>query len=165
MNRQIILVAHDIRSCHNVGSLLRTADGLGVDEVYLTGYTPYPAMRGDKRLPHEAAKVDRQIVKTALGAEQSVEWKYEPEVDKVLVGLRKRGFKLVGLEQSPNSKNLTDFKPPTKVALIIGNEVTGLDSKLLALSSELVEIPMLGAKESFNVSAAAAIALYHLRFL
>lgn len=164
MDRQIILVAHDIRSCHNVGSLLRTADGLGVEKVYLSGYTPYPAMRGDGRLPHEAAKINRQISKTALGAEKSVNWEYAKKIDDVFEKLKSQGFPVVALEQAPNSKNLADFKPPAKIALIIGNEITGLSSKLMAVSSGLIEIPMLGAKESFNVAQAAAMALYHLRF-
>lgn len=161
--RSIILVVHDVRSAYNVGSLLRTADGLGVEEVYLTGYTPYPAAPKDSRLPHVAAKTSHQIAKTALGAEQSVNWQHEPDVNAAVDDLKTRGYEIVALEQAPKGIPLNDFEPPAKVALIVGNEVNGLSSEILALSSKIVMIPMSGKKESFNVAIAAAIALYHLR--
>src|SRR5579885_2599476 len=80
MPRQIVLIAHDLRSTHNIGSLLRTADGLGVEKVFITGYSPYPLMARDDRLPHLAQKLDRDIHKTALGAEQSVAWEHDVDV-------------------------------------------------------------------------------------
>ncbi len=164
MKPRLVLIAHDIRSCHNVGSLLRTADGLGVSKVYLTGYTPYPAVKNDERLPHIAAKNNRLITKTSLGAEKSVKWEYRRNLPAVVEELRSNGFKIIALEQAPNSINLPDYESTANVALIIGSEVGGIDAAILNLADEIIEIPMLGKKESLNVSVAAAIALYHLRY-
>jgi 23S rRNA (guanosine2251-2'-O)-methyltransferase len=138
--RQIVLIAHNLRSTHNVGSLLRTADGLGVTSVYLTGYTPYPLAAGDDRLPYIAQKLHKQIAKTALGAENSVAWR---------------------LEQTPHAVPLTEFKPPDKLAMIVGREVEGIEPEILQAAGLAVVIPMSGKKESYNVAIAAAIALYH----
>jgi 23S rRNA (guanosine2251-2'-O)-methyltransferase len=163
--RQIALIAHNLRSAHNVGSLLRTAEGLGVQQVILTGYTPYPLAKSDDRLPHLAQKVDRQIAKTSLGAEKTVNWHHGAEVDSVMAHLKRQGFVIAALEQAPGSIKLNEFRPPDKLALIVGREVEGLESEVLDNSDLIVEIPMLGQKESFNVAAAAAIALYHCRWL
>ncbi len=163
--RSIVLIAHDIRSCHNVGSLLRTADGFGVEHVYLTGYTPYPPIPGgDNRLPHLAAKIGQQIHKTALGAEESVAWTQQTDVLPLLEQLRSDGYVLAALEQAHASVSLPDFHAPTKVALLLGREVEGIDHELLKQVDVTLEIPMFGAKESFNVVQAAAAALYQLRF-
>lgn len=162
--RQIIVIAHDIRSCHNVGSLLRTADGLGVAKVYFTGYTPYPPLlTDDPRLPHLAAKIGRQIHKTALGAEASVDWQQAGDVTTILTKLKADGYHLVALEQAAGSIALPDYQPAAKIALLLGREVEGIASDLLAQVDDIVEIPMAGAKESFNVVQAAAMALYQLR--
>ncbi len=165
MNRSIILIAHNLRSCHNVGSLLRTADGLGVDKVFLTGYTPYPIMKKDERLPHIAKNADRMITKTALGAEQSVDWAHHQRIEDVLGNLRSNSYSIIALEQHKDSISLPMFHPEDKTALIVGREVEGIEPEILALADMTVEIPMLGQKESFNVTQAAAIALYHLRFI
>ncbi|HVX58788.1 MAG TPA: TrmH family RNA methyltransferase [Candidatus Saccharimonadales bacterium] len=162
--RDIVLVVHNVRSAHNVGSLLRTADGLGVSRVILSGYTPYPAGGKDERLPHIAAKVDRQIAKTSLGAEKTVHWERADELSGLAESLEADGYTVAALEQTEDSLNLNEFEPPEKVALIVGNEVKGLDERTLGLASVKVEIPMFGQKESFNVAVAAAMALYHLRF-
>ncbi|MBW3569305.1 TrmH family RNA methyltransferase [Candidatus Parcubacteria bacterium] len=162
--RQIVVIAHNIRSTHNVGALLRTCDGLGINKVYLTGYTPYPKQAADKRLPHLSTKIDKQIHKTALGAENSLPWEHNENILDVLGVLKEQGYKVAALEQSKNSIALADFRPPEKTALLLGSEVEGLDSKLLSLASATLEIPMFGEKESFNVVQAAAMALYHLRF-
>lgn len=163
--RRLVLVAHNIRSCHNVGSLLRSADSFGVEKVYLTGYTPYPAVPKDKRLPHLQQKISRQIHKTALGAEETVAWQNNKHPLDVIARLGKEGFLILALEQSPQAKNLTTFKSARNVALIVGNEITGIEPNVLEAVKTQVQIPMLGAKESLNVSVAAAIGLYHLRFL
>lgn len=163
--RSIVLVVHNVRSAHNVGSLLRSAEGLGVNEVYLTGYTPYPAMKNDKRLPHLAAKIDRRIAKTALGAQESVAWRYAKAVLPLLTRLKKAGYLLVALEQTPSSQSLDKFQAKGNMALIVGSEVGGLDKSVLKAADKHLEIPMRGHKESFNVSIAAAIALYHLQKL
>lgn len=162
--RSIIVIAHNIRSTHNVGSLFRTSEGLGVDRIYLTGYTPYPRHASDRRLPHLSDKINRQIHKTALDAENNLPWKHEESLLKVIEALKSQGYVIAALEQSANSTPLPEFQPPEKLALILGNEVSGLEPEDLALVSAILEIPMFGKKESFNVVQAAAIALYHLRF-
>ena len=163
--RRLVLIAHNVRSAHNVGSLLRTADGLCVEMVYLTGYTPYPESPQDDRPPHIRGKVSAAISKTALGAEKSVNWNYYADIQDCLDRLEKRGFTIAALEQTPVSRDITDFSPPSKVALVAGNEVEGLDEEILKNLKIHLRIPMLGAKESFNVAIAASIALYHLRYL
>lgn len=160
--RQIILIAHNLRSCYNVGALMRTAEGLGVEKIYLTGYTPYPKANDDERLPHLASKIDRQIAKTALGAEKLLAWQHEPDLAKVLREIGASGFMTAALEQARDSIKLADFKPPEKIALIVGREVEGLEPDVLASCDKILEIPMQGQKESFNVTAAAAMALYAL---
>lgn len=162
--RQLVLIAHDIRSCHNVGSLLRTAEGLGIHRVYLTGYTPYPLQSNDTRLPHIAQKMQKQIAKTALGAEEMVDWRHHESVARVIDSLKQEGFSVVGLEQSPNAVPLPEYSPPKKTALLLGREVEGIAPDVLRLCDQITEIPMVGKKESFNVVQAAAMALFHFSF-
>lgn len=162
--RQIIIIANNLRSIHNVGSLLRTADGLGIDKVILCGYTPHPSIPNDTRLPHEAAKIDRQIHKTALGAEESVDWDWQPDILPVIKKLKAEGYQIAALEQTPNSIKLPNFSPPGKMALILGREVEGVEPEVLEMCDISLEIPMFGQKESFNVTQAAAIAMYHIKF-
>jgi 23S rRNA (guanosine2251-2'-O)-methyltransferase len=163
--REIVVIAHDIRSIHNVGSLLRTAEGLGLEKVYFTGYTPYPLKDSDSRLPHLANKLHRQIQKTALGAEKTQLWEQSDDIQEVINNLKKTGYVIAALEQTSGSVLLPKFHPPEKLALLLGQEVEGLDPKLLALCSISLEIPMFGSKESFNVVQAAAMALYHCKFI
>ena len=162
--RDLILIAHNVRSSHNVGSLLRTADGLGVQHVYLTGYTPYPLAPKDSRLPHLAQKISRQIHKTALGAEDSLSWQHQDEIEPLLKELRAQGYLIGALEQTEGSISLPDFKPPAKLVIIVGREVEGIEADILKLVDLCLELPMLGSKESFNVVQAAAMALYHCRY-
>lgn len=164
---RIILVAHNLRSTHNVGSLLRTADGLGVERVILSGYTPYPLLEGadDDRLPHIAVKLDAQINKTALGAARSVDWSHESELLPVIAQLRSDGWLVAAIEQAADSVSLPDYQPPEKLVLIVGREVEGIEHEVLAACDAVLEIPMSGRKESFNVAQAAAMALYHCRYL
>ena len=161
---RIILIAHNLRSSHNVGSLLRTAEGLGVERVYLTGYTPYPVAPDDKRLPHLARKIDKQIAKTALGAEKMVGWEHREKIETLIDELRRENFTVVALEQGPNAVKLPGFRTPEKVALVVGREVEGIEPEVLETCDQIVEIPMQGKKESFNVVQATAMALYHMRF-
>jgi 23S rRNA (guanosine2251-2'-O)-methyltransferase len=163
--REIILIAHDIRSCHNIGSLLRTAEGLGVRHVYLTGYTPYPQTEHDARLPHLSRKIDKDIRKTALGAENLVAWSQANTIEEVIEPLRHDGYQIIGLEQTDNSLPLPDFRPPEKIAIVLGREVEGIDQSVLKLCDQTIEIPMFGQKESFNVVQAAAMVLYHCKFI
>lgn len=163
--RSIVVIAHDIRSAHNVGSLLRTCEGLGVRQVYLTGYTPYPPLvADDRRLPHISTKLGKQIRKTALGAEQLIPWSHFDDVSECITELKRQGYRIVALEQTSQSLPLPDYEPPQQVALLLGREVEGIHPDLLAQCDEAVVIPMFGQKESFNVVQAAAMALYHCQF-
>lgn len=160
---KIIVIAHNIRSTHNVGSIFRTCEGFGVTKFILSGYTPYPALPGDTRLPHIAEKLTKQIHKTALDAETMVPFEYQ-EIPNIEV-LKNNGFRIVALEQTETSINLKDYRPPEKVALVLGEEVYGVENNLLKQCDDIVEISMMGEKESFNVSVAAGIALYSLSVL
>lgn len=162
--RQIVLIIYNVRSAYNVGSLLRTADGLGVKQVIIGGYSPYPKQLSDKRLPHLADKTHHQIQKTALGAEISVKWKYVDSIEDCLEQLQSSGFIIAALEQTAEAIKLNQYSPPQKITLFVGNEVGGLEPEVLKRSDVHLQIPMLGVKESFNVAVAGAIALYHLRF-
>lgn len=162
--REIVLLVHDMRSCHNVGSLLRTAEGFGIQKIYFSGYTPYPAMDNDVRLPHISQKLTQQIHKTALGAESLVDWEYREDVSSTITELRQDGYAIVALEQNEHAIMLQDFQPPSKLVLLLGREVEGIAPELLNLVDTILEIPMLGHKESFNVVNASAVAMYQLRF-
>ncbi|MFI5270629.1 MAG: TrmH family RNA methyltransferase [Candidatus Saccharimonadales bacterium] len=163
--KDIILLVHDIRSAHNVGSLLRTAEGLGVSKVLLSGYTPYPSMPNDARLPHLSRKLTAQIDKTALGASEYISWEHIDEPYSLINELKASGYYIVGLEQTPDAINLSSFTAPDKCLLIIGREVEGVEQELLDVCDKTVYIPMAGKKESLNVVQATAIALYHLAYL
>ncbi len=156
----IVVIAHNIRSTHNVGAIFRTAEGFGVSKIILSGYTPYPKLLKDTRLPHIADKLTKQISKTALGAEALVPFEYLEQPP--LTELKSDGYRLVALEQAPNSISMASYKPNEKTALLLGEEVEGITKELLAECDDIIEIPMVGKKESFNVSVAAGIALYAL---
>lgn len=156
----IIVIAHNIRSTHNVGSIFRTSEGFGVSKIILSGYTSYPVMPSDTRLPHIADKLTAQIHKTALGAESMVPFEYQPAPD--LAALKTAGYRIVGLEQDARSITLNDYTTPDKIVLVLGEEVNGITPDMRSQCDDLVEIPMVGQKESFNVSVAAGIALYQL---
>ncbi len=161
--RSIAVIAHNIRSTHNVGSILRTADGFGVEEIYFTGITPYPATENDTRLPHISKKLTEQINKTALGAVATTKWSHNQDVIKLVDDLKQQGYRIIGLEQAKDSIPLSKYTPAEKCALILGNEVSGINKELLATCDDIVEIIMYGHKESFNVVQATAVALYALR--
>lgn len=163
--REIILVVHNVRSAHNVGSLMRSAEGLGVNKIYLSGYTPYPPAKNDNRLPHLRQKLARQIHKTALGAEFFVNWEYQPDVSLLIRQLRVEGYSLLALEQTPAAVSINRIKGGRRLALFVGNEVSGLEPMVLKQVKKHIQIPMSGRKESFNVAVAAAIALYRLRYM
>lgn len=157
---EIIVIAHNIRSTHNVGAIFRTSEGFGVTNIILSGYTPYPLIPRDTRLPHISRKLTDQIHKTALGAETIVPFEYQETPD--LATLRQSGYTVVGLEQDDRSVMLADYQPPQKIALLLGEEVEGITDTMRDACDDLIEIPMLGKKESFNVSVATGIALYAL---
>jgi len=160
---QLVVIAHNIRSCHNVGSIFRSCEGFGVERLYLTGYTPHPWYEGDPRLPHIASKLDKQISKTALGAEKLVPFTYDEHVQDAIKNLKKDGYRVIGLEQTPSSVPLPTFVASEKCALVLGEEVDGIPVDVQSLCDAFVEIPMKGRKESFNVSVATGIALYAMR--
>jgi 23S rRNA (guanosine2251-2'-O)-methyltransferase len=153
----VTLLLHNIRSAHNVGSIFRTADGFGVGRIILTGYTPYPKMFDDTRLPHIADKLTKQIDKTALGATASVPFEHH---DNLLTWLDQNRLPLVALEQSSRSTPLNAYRSPDKFVLVLGEEVNGVEDWILQRCDDVIEIPMKGTKESFNVGVAAAITLY-----
>lgn len=157
---EIIVIAHNIRSTHNVGAIFRTAEGFGIKKIILSGYTPYPKIANDRRLPHISEKLTTQIHKTALGAETIVPFDYQEYPD--IEALKTADFQIVGLEQAATSIPLPDYTAPKKIALILGEEVHGIPEELLSQCEDIIEIPMVGKKESFNVSVAAGIALYQL---
>ena len=157
---QIIVIAHNIRSTHNVGAIFRTSEGFGVSKIILSGYTPYPQIPNDPRLPHISRKLTDQIHKTALDAETIVPFEYQETPD--IESLRQAGYTLVGLEQDERSVMLPNYHPPQKIALLLGEEVEGITNSMRELCDDLIEIPMVGKKESFNVSVATGIALYAL---
>lgn len=158
----ITVVLVDIRSAHNVGAILRSCDGFGASAC-LVGVTPRPYHAGDDRLPHIARKNHDAVVKTALGAEQSVDISYFLNFDDCVATLKNDGWKIVGLEQSSESKSLKNMRMSEKTAVVVGREVEGLSTHEMKQCDELFEIPMVGSKESFNVAVAASIALYHMR--
>jgi tRNA G18 (ribose-2'-O)-methylase SpoU len=161
--RQIVLIAHNFRSTHNVGSLFRTAEGLGVNELILSGYTPYPKEENDNRLPYMADKLEKQINKAALGAQFSLKWRHTEDIAKPIGVYKDQGFKVIALEQDKNSHVITDLDYGDNIVLIVGNELIGLTTDVLGLCDQIIEIPMYGRKESYNVVQAAAMALFYLR--
>ncbi|MSR76084.1 MAG: TrmH family RNA methyltransferase [Candidatus Ryanbacteria bacterium] len=154
MREELVIVLHNIRSLHNVGSVLRTADGAGVAKVYMTGYTPSPT--------DEMGRVRKEIAKTALGAENSVAWECVADISRLITKLKKEGFSIVALEQSDDAKDYREFYPQFPVALIAGNEVRGLSGALLEKVDASIVLPMRGKKESLNVSVAVGVAVYKL---
>lgn len=155
----ITVIAHNIRSAHNVGSIFRSAEGFGVTKIILSGYTPYPVIDSDTRLPHLRNKISRDIHKTALDAETIVPFEHHESLDTWLVG---NTLPIYALEQASGSINLRDFTPAPEFALLLGEEVHGIEPRYLTKCRQILEIPMFGQKESFNVSVATGIALYAL---
>ena len=158
--KTLTVILYNIRSTYNVGAILRTCDCLGVKEVIFTCYTPFL----DKGLPHEQSKLKKEIHKTALGAEDSLKWQRFDDIEEAIDYCRHQDAKVFALEQGKESLNIADaHNYPDSIALILGEEVHGIPSEILNLCDGLLEIPMCGQKESFNVSVAAGIALWELR--
>jgi 23S rRNA (guanosine2251-2'-O)-methyltransferase len=161
MKPEVTLVLHNIRSIHNVGSILRSAEGFGVRNVVCSGYTPYPAIAGDTRLPHIRDKIASGIHKTALGAEEMLEISHFDTLDEWLA---QNALPIVALEQTPDSVTPRQFIAPAQFALLLGEEVHGIEPQYLERCTTAIEIPMRGRKESFNVSVSTGIALYAILF-
>ena len=152
MKKDFFVIAHNIRSLLNVGSVFRTADAFGVTKIYLTGYTGTPAN------PVHQAK----IAKTALGAENFVPWEHYSSASKLIKKLKVDGINIIALENNTKAINIHKFKPKFPLALVLGEEVKGIAKPLLKLCDKAIEIPMVGQKESLNVSVAFGIAAYAL---
>lgn len=150
MKSELIVLAHNIRSSYNVGSIFRTADGAGVSKIILSGYSARP--------PHPG------VTKVALGAENTVAWESVSQPGPWLRRMRRRGYRIAALEQTPKSKNIFFWRPPRRMVLVVGNEVRGVSPALLKLCDVHLEILMVGQKESLNVATAFGIAAYQLRF-
>lgn len=146
----LVVVLDNIRSCNNIGSVFRTADALLIEKIYLCGITATPP--------------NAEIRKTALDAEKSVEWEYHEKTEDVVSELQKRGYKVYAIEQVENSISLPDYLPATneKVAVVFGNEVKGVQQKVVNSCDGSIEIPQFGTKHSFNVSVSAGIVLWDI---
>ena len=164
----MILILDNIRSRYNVGAILRTAEGFGVEKVVFTGVTPSPCGKPGQ-LPHLVEREKAAIHKTALGAEEMVDCEYVADVRRFLREMRQSFYKIVGLENNIADGRLLRLgefdvrgKFGDKIVLILGEEVNGISPKLYNEMDYFLEIPMRGKKESFNVSVAAGIAIYAL---
>jgi len=144
----VTLILDNIRSMHNIGSIFRTADGFAVEQIILCGISGQP--------PH------REIEKTALGATQSVDWKYYKNTTDVATDLRSKGYQIIALEQAEGSTKLNEFQPEAdrRYALILGNEVFGVSDEVMKETDGCIEIPQFGTKHSFNVVVSAGIVLW-----
>ncbi len=147
---QMVLVLDNVRSLLNVGSAFRTADAFLIEKIYLCGITGTP--------PH------REIQKTALGATESVDWIYKEDAFETILGLKKNGYKILAIEQADQSISLEQYKPqPTsKYVLVFGNEVSGVDEKIVRNADDVIEIPQFGTKHSLNISVSIGIVIWDL---
>lgn len=161
MTFKIIIVLDNLRSCHNVGSIIRTANGFNIHDFIFIGTCPYPIIKDDKRLRYQALKQTKQIAKTALGAELKIQGQYYKEGSDFLIN-KQVDLDLICVEQTKDSQTLNSFKLENNAYLIFGNELNGISSKILKQANFQVSIPMLGDKESFNVAVASGIVLYQL---
>lgn len=152
--RETVVLLHNIRSTHNVGSIFRTCDTLGVTKVYLSGYTPTPTDKFGRNR--------KDIAKVALGAEKSISWEYTENPEKIINRLKKDGFQIIGIEQSEKSVDYKKVKVKSPALFIVGNEVEGMDKKILSLCDVVAEIPMSGEKESLNVSVAFGVSMFRM---
>ena len=161
----MIIILHNIRSLHNVGSIFRTADAAGIEKIYLCGYTPSPKDRFRKYRP--------QLTKVALGAERSIKWEKVKATISLIKKLKKEKYKIFAIEQSKKSipyykacsyypNRRSSDRIVNRVALVLGSEVKGLPSSILNLADKILEIPMYGKKESLNVAVAFGVVTFSL---
>jgi tRNA G18 (ribose-2'-O)-methylase SpoU len=146
----VIAVMENVRSAYNVGSLFRTSDAFLLESIYLTGYTPFP--------PH------KEIRKTALGAEDTVSWKHFPNAIEAIEALKSEGYTVYAVEQVHQSVSLEicSFEAHARIAVIFGNEVTGVEEETIKHCDGCIEIPQLGMKHSLNVATAAGVVLWEI---
>lgn len=155
ISKETILILHNIRSAHNVGAIFRTADAAGVSRVYLSGFTPTPLDRFDR--------VQKDIAKTALGAEKTIPWESIKELTKLFTKLKREHVAIIAIEQGVGAVDYKKVKAPARSAFIVGNEVQGLHWSVLKRCDTIAEIPMKGKKESLNVAVATGIGLFRMR--
>lgn len=153
MKKEIIIL-DNIRSVHNVGSIFRTADALGIGRAILCGTTPTPTDR--------FGRGRQDIAKVALGAEKTISWEYEKETVQAVKKLKENGFQIIAVEQAKNSVDYKKVVAQKKVAFVLGEEVKGLSPAILKLADTIAEIPMNGQKESLNVSVAFGVAVFRI---
>ncbi len=146
----LVVVLDNVRSCHNIGSVFRTSDALLVEKIYLCGITSTPP--------------DKEIRKTALGAENSVAWEYLTSTLEIVSRLKEEGYVIVAIEQVEKSISLENYVPPEniKLALVFGNEVKGVQQEVVDVCDFALEIPQYGTKHSFNISVSVGIVLWDL---
>lgn len=149
--KKIFAILHNIRSCYNVGAIFRTAEAIGIEKIYLTGYTPTPKENLEK------------IKKTALGAEKLIKWEHQKRIEKVIEKLKSEKVKIVALETEKSALPYFKFKPKFPLAILVGNEVRGIDKRTLKKADFVLKIPMFGKKESLNVAVAFSILAYYLK--
>jgi 23S rRNA (guanosine2251-2'-O)-methyltransferase len=154
--KEVVVILDNIRSTFNVGSIFRTADALGVGQIILGGTTPAPV----DRFGRERA----DIAKVSLGAEKTVAWKHTDNVLVEIKKLKKAGYQIIAIEQAENSVDYKKIKlaKNAKVVFVMGAEVEGVNKKILKIADIIAEIPMLGQKESLNVSVSFGVALFRL---
>ena len=146
----LVVILDNIRSAHNVGSIFRTCDAFLIDEIILCGITAIPP--------------NKEIRKTALGSTESVDWKYSDSIVEVIQNLKKENYHIIAIEQADASVKLENFKTDNdkKYAVIFGNEIRGIDQKIMNLSDDVIEIPQFGTKHSLNVSVSAGIIIWEI---
>jgi len=156
--KKVVVILHNIRSLHNVGSIFRTADAAGIEKIYLCGITPKPV--------DEFGRTRTQLTKVSLGAEKYLAWEKVGSTARLLDNLKKQGYKIFAIEQ--NKKSTPYYKIPksyilnSKFCLVLGNEIKGLPLSILKRADKILEIPMKGKKESLNVAIAFGIIAFHL---
>lgn len=148
MSKKFYLICDNIRSLQNIGSIFRTADALGVDKIYLGGICGCPP--------------NHKIAKTALGAEKNIPWEHHWQIWRLIDKLKQEGIKIIALEQSNQSIDYRKFKPEFPLALVVGNELKGISPGVLKRANQIIELPMLGNKESLNVAVSFGIVGYYL---
>jgi tRNA G18 (ribose-2'-O)-methylase SpoU len=148
------IILPNIRSSYNVGSIFRTADAAGISKIFLVGYTPCPE--------DTFKRPNKEIAKTALGAEKTVAWEHIDDIFPLLERLKKEGFQIIAIEQASNSVDYKKVTLKNKNTFLFGSEVEGVSQKILDECDVIAEIPMLGKKESLNVSVSVGVALFRL---
>jgi len=154
MKSNFYAILLDIRSAENVGAIFRTSDAVGISKIFLAGYTPAPVDR--------FGRWRKDIGKSALGAEKTIEWKEVKDIENKISDLKKEGFQIIAIEQDKKSTDYKKVKAKNKTVFIVGNEVSGLPKEILKLCDVVAEIPMKGEKESLNVSVAFGVAIFRM---